>query len=553
MRGATRRHRDRRPGRRALHSAVLCVVAAAGFAWSGTARAQAEGGRVFRMATSTDAATLDPHATNALFTFLVVAQVYEPLTHRGDDMRVHPGLAERWEQVEPTRWRFHLRDGVRFHGGEAFDAEDAVFSLGRAKAPTSNYGIFVDTLDRAEAVDRLTVDLVTRVPDATIPDKMTRVLIMDRGWSEANRAERPQNFGQREETFAARNANGTGPFVIRSREVDQRTVMVRNPAWWGANGGAGGGGAAGNVAEYHHIVLSSDATRVAALLSGEVDMVHVVPVQDVERIRRDGRLRVLEGQENRTVFLGMRQDAEELPGVGGDGKGGPNPFRDLRVRQAVAHAIDVEAIRRRTLRGQAIPTGSMWTHFVNGHSPEAERRAPYDRERARALLAEAGFPNGFAATLDCPVGTYDEACQAVVAMLAQVGIRAALNLQPNTQFIGRIQRRDTGFYMLSWGVPTFDALYTLRAVMASRAMAGGASWNAGGWSDGRFDELVRAVEAETDAEKRRDLIREAHALHNAQLGHIPLYHMMIPWAHRAGVRVAHRADNQVQVREIRLE
>jgi peptide/nickel transport system substrate-binding protein len=542
MRGATQRHRDRRPGRRALHSAVLCVAAAAaGFAWSGTARAQAEGGRVFRMATSTDAATLDPHATNALFTFLVVAQVYEPLTHRGDDMRVYPGLAERWEQVEPTRWRFHLRDGVSFHGGERFDAEDAVFSLGRAKAPASNYGIFVDTLDRAEAVDRLTVDVITRVPDATIPDKMTRVLMMDRGWSEANRAERPQNFGQREETFAARNANGTGPFVIRSREVDQRTVMVRNPAWWGANGAA-----AGNVAEYHHIVLSSDATRVAALLSGEVDMVHVVPVQDVERIRRDGRLRVLEGQENRTVFLGMRQDAEEL-------QGGPNPFRDLRVRQAVAHAIDVEAIRRRTLRGQAIPTGSMWTHFVNGHSPDAERRAPYDRERARALLAEAGFPNGFAATLDCPVGTYDEACQAVVAMLAQVGIRAALNLQPNTQFIGRIQRRDTGFYMLSWGVPTFDALYTLRAVMASRAMAGGASWNAGGWSDGRFDELVRAVEAETDAEKRRDLIREAHALHNAQLGHIPLYHMMIPWAHHAGVRVAHRADNQVQVREIRLE
>lgn len=539
MRPTRQRHRTKRG---AAFASALC--AAALLAWVSTVRAQTPpgGGRVFRMATSTDAATLDPHATNALFTFLVVSQVYEPLTHRGDDMRVHPALAERWEQVEPTRWRFHLRDGVRFHGGEAFDAEDVVFSLTRAKAPTSNYGIFVDTLDRAEAVDRLTVDVHTRVPDAAIPDKMTRVLVMDRGWSEANRAERPQNFGQREETHAARNANGTGPFSIRSREVDQRTVMVRNPAWWGGNGAA-----AGNVAEYHHIVLSSDATRVAALLSGEVDMVHVVPVQDVERIRRDPRLRVLEGQENRTVFLGMRQDAEELP------SGGGNPFRDLRVRQAVAHAIDVETIRRRTLRGQAIPTGSMWTHFVNGHDPDAERRPPYDRERARALLAEAGHPNGFAAALDCPVGTYDEACQAVVAMLAQVGIRASLNLQPNTQFIGRIQRRETGFYMLSWGVPTFDALYTLRAVMASRSVAGGASWNAGGWSEPRFDELVRAVEAETDAEKRRTLIREAHALHNERLGHIPLYHMMIPWAHRAGVRVAHRADNQVQVREIRLE
>ena len=550
MRGATRRHRDRRPGRRALHSAVLCVAAAAaGFAWSGTARAQAEGGRVFRMATSTDAATLDPHATNALFTFLVVAQVYEPLTHRGDDMRVHPGLAERWEQVEPTRWRFHLRDGVRFHGGEAFDAEDAVFSLGRAKAPTSNYGIFVDTLDRAEAVDRLTVDVVTRVPDATIPDKMTRVLIMDRGWSEANRAERPQNFGQREETFAARNANGTGPFVIRSREVDQRTVMVRNPAWWGANGGARRrrGRQRGGVPP-HRPVLGRDARRGAALGRGGHGACGARAGRGAHPPRRAAPRAGGAGEPHR-----VPRHAAGRGGAAGAATAAGNPFRDLRVRQAVAHAIDVEAIRRRTLRGQAIPTGSMWTHFVNGHSPEAERRAPYDRERARALLAEAGFPNGFAATLDCPVGTYDEACQAVVAMLAQVGIRAALNLQPNTQFIGRIQRRDTGFYMLSWGVPTFDALYTLRAVMASRAMAGGASWNAGGWSDGRFDELVRAVEAETDAEKRRELIREAHALHNAQLGHIPLYHMMIPWAHRAGVRVAHRADNQVQVREIRLE
>ncbi|GAA0570371.1 ABC transporter substrate-binding protein [Craurococcus roseus] len=428
-------------GKVGLLAAALCAVAAAAqgrAAWAQAPRPDGGGGRMFRMATSTDAATLDPHATNALFTFLVVAQVYEPLTHRGGDMRVHPGLAERWEQVGATRWRFFLRDGVRFHGGEAFDAEDAVFSLMRAKAPTSNYGIFVDTLDRAEAVDRLTVDLVTRVPDATIPDKMTRVLMMDRGWSEANRAERPRNFGQREETHAARNANGTGPFTIRSREADQRTVMVRNPAWWGANGGPGG--AAGNVAECHHIVLSSDATRVAALLSGEVDMVHVVPVQDVERIRRDPQLRVLEGQENRTVFLGMRQDTDEPPG--GDSRDG-NPFRDLRVRQAVAHAIDVEAIRRRTLRGQAIPAGSMWTHFVNGHSPEAEGRLPYDRERASALLAEAGHPNGSAATPDCPVGTYDEACQAVVATLTQVGVRASLNLQPNTQFIGRVQRRET--------------------------------------------------------------------------------------------------------------
>jgi peptide/nickel transport system substrate-binding protein len=527
--------------------AWLAGLAAAGLLAAGAAQAQTPPNRVFRMATSVDAATLDPHATNALFTYLVVSQVYESLTHRGDDLKVHPGLATRWEQVAPTRWRFHLREGVRFAGGEAFEADDAVFSIQRALAPTSNYGIFVDTVTEVVAVDRLTVDIVTRVPDPVVPDKMTRVLIMDRGWSEANRATVPQNFAQREETFTVRNANGTGPYVIRSREVDQRTIMVRNPNWWGAGSP---GAAAGNVTEYHHITLTSDATRIAALLSGEVDMVHVVPVQDVARIQRDPRLRILEGQENRTVWLGMRQDVEELSGSDVRGR---NPLKDLRVRQAMAHALDLEALRRTTLRGQGVPTGAMWTQFVNGWAQEIDRRTPYDPARARALLAEAGYPNGFTVPMDCPVGTYDEACQAVAAMLARIGIRAQLTIHPNAVFSQRVRRQEPMLYMLSWGVPTFDASYTLRAIMASRALGGAATWNAGGWSNPAFDALIPRIDEEQNPDARRALIREAHALHQADLGHIPMYHMMIPWAHRAGVAVTHRADNQLQVREIRVD
>ncbi len=541
-----------------LRRGWMLGAATAGMLASGMAEAQTPAqtpARVFRMATSVDAATLDPHATNALFTFLVVQQVYEGLTNRTDDLKVEPALATRWEQVEPTRWRFHLRPNVRFAGGEAFEADDVVFSVNRALAPTSNYGIFVDTVVEAVAVDALTVDIVTRVPDPVVPDKMTRVMIMDRGWSEANRATVPQNFAQREETHTVRNANGTGAYVIRSREVDQRTIMVRNPNWWGANGagvgrGPGGGPGGGNVTEYHHIILTSDATRIAALLSGEVDMVHVVPVQDVARIQRDARLRILEGQENRTVWIGMRQDVEELTGSDVRGR---NPFKDLRVRQAMAHALDLDALRRTTLRGQGLPTGSMWTQFVNGWSQESDRRTPFDPAKSRALLAEAGYPNGFTVPMDCPVGTYDEACQAVAAMLTRVGIRAQLTIHPNAVFSQRVRRQEPMLYILSWGVPTFDASYTIRAVMASRAIGGAATWNAGGWSDPAFDALIPRIDAEQNPELRRGLIRQAHALHNAQLGHIPMYHMMIPWAHRANVTMTHRADNQFQVREIRVE
>lgn len=503
--------------------------------------------RIFRAATSVDAATLDPHANNALFTYLVVSQVYEPLTYRGDDLKVYPGLATAWEQVEPTRWRFRLRDGVRFAGGESFEADDVVFSIQRALAPTSNYGIYVDTVASAVAVDRLTVDIVTRVPDPVVPDKMTRILIMDRGWSEANRSAVPQNFAQREELPVVRMANGTGPFVIRSREVDQRTIMVRNPSWWGV---AAGASPQGNVTEYHHITLSSDATRVAALLSGEVDYVHVLPVQDVARIRSNPRLRILEGQENRTVWVAFRKDVDELPGSDVQGR---NPFRDLRVRQAVAHAIDVDTLRRATLRGQAVTTGSMWTQFVNGWDQSTDARLPFDRDRARRLLAEAGYPNGFSVPLDCPVGTYDEACQAVTAMLSQVGIRVQLNLMPSAQFTPKMRRGESAFYMLSWGVPTFDASYTLRAIMASRSIGGASSWNFGGWSNPEFDAFIPRIDGEADPAARRALIVQAHRLHNADVGHLPLYHMMIPWAHRQGVTMRHRADNQFQVREIRVE
>jgi peptide/nickel transport system substrate-binding protein len=180
-------------------------------------------------------------------------------------------------------------------------------------------------------------------------------------------------------------------------------------------------------------------------------------------------------------------------------------------------------------------------------------RAAPSTATARALLTEAGHPNGFTVTLDCPVGTHDEACQAVAAMLAPVGIRAQLNLQPKTVFLGRLPQRETVFYGLSWGVPTFNALYAMRSLMVTRERAGVATWNIGGYSNPRFDELTGQVEAETNPDRRRALIREAHAPHNADARHTALYHTMIPWATRQNVTITHRADNRFAVRDIRLD
>jgi len=499
------------------------------------------GAKTFRMATTADASTLDPHSNNAFSTYLITGQVYESLTRRTPDLKVEPELALSWTQVEPTRWRFVLRQGVRFHNGNAFDADDVVFTIARTLAPTSNFGIYVDTVERAEKVDAHTVDIITRVPDAVIPDKLTRVLIMDKEWSEANNATRPQNLANREETFAVRTMNGTGPFTMRSREPDVRTVLVRHPGWWGGAPGPN------DVTEYHHVIIASDATRVAALLSGEVDMLHTVPSQDVVRIQREPRLKVLIGQENRTVWLAMDQASPELANSTLKGR---NPFRDVRVREAISLAIEVEPIRTRVLRGMAVPTASMWTQFVTGYDEAFAQRPPADLDRARRLMAEAGYASGFDVVLDCAIGAYDEACQAVAPMLARIGIQVRPNIQPGSQHFSRLRRGELSFYALSWGVPTFDAQYTLRGIMMTREKVGASSWNMGSYSNAEVDALIERVAAETDPQKRVGLIHEAQRIHNREFGHIPLYHIMIPWAMRQGVELTLRADNLLFVRDV---
>ncbi|MBI3708366.1 MAG: ABC transporter substrate-binding protein [Proteobacteria bacterium] len=488
-------------------------------------------GKTLRVALNNDFTTLDPHSNNAFLNNLTLEQIYDCLVTRDKELKPVPALATRWERVEPTRWRFHLRAGVRFHNGAAFSADDVVFSIKRAMAPTSNYTIYIDSVADVARVDDLTVDIVTRQPDAVLVDKLTRIYIMNKAWAEANKSEAPQNFAAKEETTASRQAVGTGPFVLRLREPDTRTVMARNPNWWGEF--------EGNVEQLIQVPIANDATRVSALLSGDIDFTNFVPFQDLDRLRRDARVKVIDGQENRTLFLGMDQHSDELANSDIKGK---NPFKDARVREAVAVAIDIEAIKAR-MRGQAVPTGSMWTQYVTGWAKDTDRRPPLDRERAKRLLAEAGYANGFKVTLDCPTGTYEQTCVAVAPMLAQIGIDVRVNLNPPAITFQRYAKQETSFYAVSWGVPTFDALYTLRGIIMTRGKVGAGSWNAGGYSNPRVDDLIVQVQGEIDAEKRTAYIQEAHAIHNGEFGHIPLYHLMIPWAMARNVDITHRADN----------
>jgi peptide/nickel transport system substrate-binding protein len=471
---------------------------------------------------------------------MVLQQVYDALIARNQQLGLEPGLALSWTQVEPTRWRFVLLQGVRFHEGQAFTAEDAAFSITRALQPTSNFGIFVDTIERAEAVDAHTLDIVTKTPDPILPNKLASVFMMSKSWSEQNNAARPQNTRNREEMHTVRNTNGTGAYRLASREPDVRTVLVRNDAWWGWQVP----GNNGNVTEIVFRPIASDATRVAALLSNEIDFVLDPPLQDLARLRQAPNTRVLEGPEVRTIFIAMDTNRDEL--LYSDVRG-RNPLRDIRVRRALYHAIDIQAINRTTMRGQSVVTGTLFPEQVQGYTREEDVRLPFDAARARALLAEAGYPNGFEITLDCSNNRYindEQICQAIVAMWTRVGVRARLNAMPIAPFFAKIQRDDTSIYMLGWGVPTLDALYSFQSLLATRNGAqGDGIWNYGRYSNPAMDALIQRMKVETGPQ-RQDAIQQALRLYREDVPHIPLHHQMIPWAMRSTLTMPHMANNQ---------
>ncbi|MCS6944075.1 MAG: ABC transporter substrate-binding protein [Sutterellaceae bacterium] len=504
-------------------------------------------GKTLRWASQGDILTMDPHAQNEGLNNTAASYVYEPLITYDEKFQLAPALAVSWRQETPLIWRFELRKGVKFHDGTPFTAADAEFSIMRAMAPTSNFRVYTTGIERARALDEHTLLIITAAPNPVLLRQLTELRIMSKAWAEKHNVVQPQNFVQKEETYAARHANGTGPFMLKSREVDVRTVFVENPNWWGRSSKKG------NVTEIIYTPIKSDATRTAALLSGEIDFVLDPAPQDIARLKANPNIKVVEGTENRTIFIGLDQHRDELLYADVKGK---NPFKDLRVRQALYHAIDIEAIKRSVMRGLSDPTGAIIQRAVNGWTEEAHKRLPYDERRARELLAAAGYPNGFSFTLDCPNNRYindEDICKALAAMWARIGLKVNVNAMPRATYFPKIQKYDTSAYLLGWGVPTFDALYTLQSLARTVGQGGDGNFNLGRVSNPEFDRLVDAIKTEIDTKKRNDLIARALLLHNREVMHIPLHNQVIPWAMRKNVNVVHRADNRLEARWVRID
>ncbi len=427
-----------------------------------------------KWARTSDALTLDPHSQNEGPTHNLGHQIYEPLIIRLDTGKLEPTLATSWKvTADPMVWEFKLRANVKFHGGEAFTADDVVFSLERALQPTSDMKGVISSIDKVTKVDDLTVHIKTKGPNPLLPDTLTNTRIMSKAWSEKNNTVTVQDYKEKKDNFASRNANGTGPYQLVSREQDVKTVMKLFDGYWGKGQYPMG------ITEISYLTIKSDATRVAALLSGEVDFIQDTPVQDVARLEQAQGMKVLTGPENRSIFFGMDVGSPELKTSDVKGK---NPFADKRVRKAMSAAIDREGIRRAVMRGQAVPAGMLAPPFVNGYDKVMDTPAKVDVDAAKKLLAEAGYPNGFSVTMNCPNDRYinDEAiCQAAVAMLAKIGVNVKLAAGPKGPHFNLIQKQppETEFFLLGWGVPTYDSHYIFSFLYQTRKDKDG-TWNA---------------------------------------------------------------------------
>jgi peptide/nickel transport system substrate-binding protein len=495
-----------------------------------------------RYANQGDLKSLDPYTLNETTTIAHHGHVYEGLTKRDKDLSIIPGLAERWEISEDgMTWRLFLRKNVKFHNGNPFNADDVIFSATRVRAQGSNFQTRVPSGSEWVKVDDHTVDVKLKSPNPIMNAQWDTWYIMDKEWSEANNSVAPTPAAATTPSYASLNANGTGPFKIESHQPGVKTVFKPHKEWWGK--------VEHNLDEIVFTPIASDATRVAALLSGEVDVVEPVPLQDVQRVNSSANAKVQAGPELRTIFLGFDQTRDELLFSNVKGK---NPFKDKRVREAFYKAIDIETIKSRVMRGMATPTALMIAPQLFSLSKDFAR-PKYDVEGAKKLLADAGYPNGFEVGMDCPNDRYvnDEAiCQAVVGMLARAGVKVNLMAQPKAQYFAKVLKSgnyNTSFYLLGWTPGTFDSHNVLFDIEGCRndANSSRGESNLGNFCNKQHDELTDKILVESNKEKRDQMIKQAFQITFDEYGYIPLHQQALAWGVSNKVSLTQRADNQV--------
>ena len=494
-----------------------------------------------RWAAQNDILTLDPHSQNHATTNAILMHAYEGLTRYSDKYQVEPALATKWTYLSPTQVRFELRKGVKFHDGSDFSADDVLFSFDRIRQPQGTMQIYVTGIKEIKKVDSHTVDFILSAPNPILLRNIIDFRMMSKTWAEKNNSAKVQDYKANEENFASRNVNGTGAYRILNWTPEQRVMMARHEGWWDK--------VKGNVEQVVYTPIKSDATRVAALLSGDVDMLTDLPTQDVARLRADKKLKVVDGPEVRTIYLAPDMGSAELKYSNVKGK---NPFADKRVRQALSMAIDREAIKRTIMRGLSIPAGVMVAPGVNGNSKDIDVPMKADAAAARKLLADAGYANGFEVRLNCPNNRYvndEKICQAIAAMWAKIGVKVNLNAESMATFIQKVQKFDSSIYLLGWGVPTFDSAYVFNFLVHGREEGYG-SYNGARYDNPEVNAMIESLATMTDLDARDATIAQIWDKVMEDRVFLNVHNQLLAYAVRDGINLPVHPENQPSMADV---
>ena len=506
----------------------------------GAAHADAE---TLRWARVGDALTMDPHSQNEGPTHTLNHHIYETLVGRALDGSLTPRLATEWfiDEEDDTVWVFRIREGVTFHEGQALTPEDVAFSIDRARTPPSGMAALHAAVEEV-TTDGDTVRVKLSGPAPLYVQNLTNTFIMSKEWAEANNTVTAPNFAAGEEAYSTRNTNGTGPYRMVERDPEVRTVLEVFEDHWDE---------APQVTQIIYTPISEGATRVAALLSGEVDLVQDVPVQDIARLEQTDGIRVVRGPENRNIFFSYDMTSERLATANVE----DNPFAKPEVREAMALAIDREAIRQVVMRGESQPSAAPLPPFVNGWTEEMHEFGAPDYERAAQLIRDAGYENGFSVDLHCPNDRYlnDEAiCQALVGMLGRIGMSVNLVSQTRSLHFPLIENWETDFYLLGWGVPTFDSQYVFDFLVHSREGGYGA-FNGSRYSNPELDAKIQSLATMTDLEARDAVIAEIWDEVMEDRIFLNVHNQMLAYAMRDNINLDVHPENQPRMTTVTFD
>ncbi len=486
--------------------------------------------------------SMDPHYHNLGPNNAVSQFTFDKLIMQDHKQNLQPGLAVSWNPIDDVTWEIKLRQGVKFHDGSPFTAEDVAFTIKRApEVPNSpsSFARYIKFIKEAKIVDPHTIHLVTHEAFPLAPTYLSTFVIVSKKYGEG---------AETKDYNSGKAMIGTGPYKFVEWVPGDRVVFESNPDYWG------------DKEPWDKVIIkpiSNASARVAALLAGDVDLIDFVPTADIEKLKNDPKINMAKSVSNRVIYLHIDSNRDVSPFVT-DINGNPmtkNPLKDVRVRQAISKAINRDAIVAKVMEGNAIPAGQVLPEGFFAISPNLKPEE-YDPEGAKKLLAEAGWGDGFGLTIHGPNNRYvndAKICQAVAQMLTRVGIKTKVDTMPKNVFFPRGTKLEFSFMLVGWGSGTGEPSSPLGALLHTYDKeAGYGGTNRGRYSNKEFDAVLEEALRTVDRKKHEQLLIKATEIAIGDLGIIPLHFQVAIWAMRDGLMYTARTDEYTLATAIRI-